>query len=137
MSRYYRSVDPKLNHQQASMSRECSNSDLTRQKQSQLTSRLKTAKNTTKKVRLVCEKIVSFLWWMFAAFNTPDTQLKSVVFSQRSLGWAVHAQMRKTSRYHASSETNSQIVGRTQWFALLLKTLHGGRGYSTCQKLTY
>ena len=62
------------------------------------------------------------------SFYTPDIQLKSVVFSQRLLGSAVHAQMRKTSRYHASSETNSQIVGRTQWFALMLKTLHGEGG---------
>lgn len=52
----------------------------------------------TKKVRLVCEKIVSFLWWMFAAFNTPDTQVKSLVYSQRLLGSAVHAQMRETSQ---------------------------------------
>ena len=69
------------------------------------------------------------------SFYTPDTQLKAVVFSQRSLGWAVHAQMRKTSRYHASSETNSQIVGRTQWFALMLKTLHGrGEGVFNLSK---
>ena len=51
-----------------------------------------------------------------------------MVFSQRLLGSAVHAQMRETSRYRAFSETNSQIVGPTQWFALMLKTLYGRGG---------
>ena len=60
------------------------------------------------------------------SFYTPDTRLKSVVFSQRLLGSAVHPQ--ETSRYHASSETNFQIVGPTQWFALMLKTMYGRGG---------
>ena len=59
------------------------------------------------------------------SFYTPDTQLESVVFSQRLLGSALHAQMRETSRDDASSETNSQTVEQTQWFALMLKILYG------------